>query len=218
MSATPPLSALLLCGGASRRFGREKGLAVFHGRPLAARLLLMLEQISDDVRISTNQPTAYRRFGKPLVADEIPGVGPLGGLHAGLAAARHDHLAVVAVDMPFASARLLRALAELAGSWDIVVPTHRPSTARGTEGDVLHEPLHAIYHRRCRPAVEAVIAEGEQKVARLYSRVGVRKVAQEEWEALTGLGTWVFENVNSPADLERLQKEGHETRDPRSGA
>ena len=196
-------SALLLYGGAGKRFGGEKGLARFRGERLVERLLRVLDRVSDDVMISTNAPELYREFGRRLVADLVPGAGPLAGLDAALHAAQHAWLAVVAGDMPFAAAELLEHLAALAEDgegYDAVVPL------RGNvRGGPAYEPLHALYHRRCLPAIEAALAAGRRRVIAFYPRVRVRAVAEEEWGAIAGAR--VFANVNTREELAQLEAE-----------
>ncbi|MFH1144015.1 MAG: molybdenum cofactor guanylyltransferase [Candidatus Eisenbacteria bacterium] len=226
---------MLLYGGAGRRFGGEKGLALFEGRPLVERLLAMLDSISDDVMISTNAPEAYRSCGHRLVPDLRPGWGPLAGIQSGLQAARYDWMAVVAGDMPFASAELLRLLAERAAACApdraavrpaeraetcaVIVPLH--TRARGREPDrptdapgagapgAAHpqpEPLHALYHRRCLTAIEAVLRAGGRRIVEIYPLVGVCEVAEGTWRA-AGINDRVFANINTPEDLRRLSSE-----------
>lgn len=209
-----PLSALLLCGGEARRFGCEKGLASFRGRPLAECILPALDSLSDDVRISTNCPDLYRPLGRPIVQDIHQGSGPLGGLHAGLTAARHDLLAVVACDMPFASPDLFLHLLEISEGYDVVVPIYRevrmppgakaPGKDRAPRGP-RYQALHALYRRSCLPAIESALAGGEKKMSLFYRRVKVREVPEKEWRPLPGVDPRVFENINTPEDLRRLE-------------
>jgi len=227
MSAARPLSALLLCGGQSRRFGREKGLMSFCGRPLVERLIVTLRRISDDVRISTNDPQRYAGFGCPTVADHYPGAGPLAGLQAGLTAARHDWLAVVACDMPFASDVLLAGLAHLAGEEDAIVPVLPPTA--GHPG-LRYEPLHALYRRpTCLPAAEALLRRGEGSLRRLFAELRVRTVSREELASILMRGGGeavhgaveasgapdaverLFANINTGEELARLEALAAET-------
>ena len=194
------LSALLLCGGRSRRFGGEKGLALFRGQPLAERALGILTRVSDDVWISTNLPKEYGHLGRGLIADLYPGCGPLAGLQAGLLTVRHELLAVIPCDMPFASARLLEHMHRLSDGYDVIVPAQDDVSP----GQVRYEPLHAIYRRSCLPAIEAALADGSRKVTSFYSEIRLRCVPRKDWEALDGLSPQVFSNVNTPEDLQTL--------------
>ncbi len=193
---TPKLSALLLAGGKARRFGTDKGLAPFRGRPLAAWALAVLAEVSDDVWVSTNHEQDYQRFGYPIVQDIHAGRGPLAGLHAALGVVHHELLAVTACDMPFTSPELFRYMARLAEGFDVIVPLR-------AEGD-FREPLHALYHRRCRPAIEAALERGESKVVGIFDTVKVCSVPEAEWRRLPALNPRVFDNINTREDLRQL--------------
>ena len=77
----------------------------------------------------------------PLLADEQPGRGPLGGIAAALGAMRSPRLVVLAVDLPRMTAEFLRGLLAEAKEGRGVVPRH------GTDG--FYEPLAAVYPAGC---------------------------------------------------------------------
>ncbi len=180
------LSALILCGGKSRRFGRDKAGVPFRGQPLIEHAYAVMDAVSDDVWLSTNTPEAYRDSGRPMVGDIFLDRGPLGGLHAGLGVVRHDLMAVIACDMPFASAELLRTLAEDIGPADVAVPRCRGFL----------EPLHAVYRRSCRGAIEEALRAGHRRIVAFYPGVSVREVPVEE--------PGPFRNINVVTDLEEM--------------
>lgn len=196
------LSALLLCGGRSRRFGEEKGCVLFRGQPLAERALGILDQISDDVWISTNHPEVFSHFGRGMVADLYPHCGPLAGLQAGLLTAQHELLAVIPCDMPFASARLLKHLHRLSDGFDVVVPVRVDEAS----GRTLYEPLHAIYRRSCLAAIEAALADHRRKVTSFYGQIRIRRVPPDEWQTIEKTDRPIFSNINTREDLEALEK------------
>ena len=139
MADAPVLTGLLLAGGGSRRMGRDKTAPDFliGGEPLAARVARALGEVCDEVLVASGDGKRMAWLGLPQVADALPDSGPLGGLVAGLEAATHPHVAVVAADMPFASPALLCLLASLVGGHDAAVPVSPDGT----------EPLHAVYAR-----------------------------------------------------------------------
>lgn len=196
------LTIVIQAGGESRRMGRDKALVPFLGRPLIARLAERLGPIADELLVTTNRPDAFGFLGLPLFPDPRPGRGALGGLHAALRAARHEAVAVVACDMPFASAALLRFQAGLLESEqaDVVLP-------RGADG---LEPLHAVYRRvTCLPLVEAALDSGQWKVIAWFDQARVRVLSAAEVAAHDPRGL-AFVNVNTPEELaqaERLARE-----------
>ncbi len=188
-------SAAILAGGRARRFeGRDKGALVIEGRAIFDRQLSELASITSDILLVGYRGTAPSTQVR-MVPDRTPGAGPLGGLDAALAAARHDQIAVLGCDMPYVPAALLRHLLTLAafGDADVVVP----QTERG------YHPLCAVYARSCAAAVRRRIAERRLRVIDLFTDVRVRVVAGEE---LTRFGDphRLLANVNTPGDYDAL--------------
>src|SRR5258706_4009174 len=109
------LTAAILAGGRSTRFGgRDKSALVVDGRTIFDRQVSELTQIADEILLVGGTIQPGPRPGVTPVADLIPGCGPLGGVHAALAAARGEPVIGLACDMPDVSAPFLAYLASLA--------------------------------------------------------------------------------------------------------
>ena len=99
-------SGAVLCGGQSRRFGRDKATYVFNGTPLAKISLLALREAgASEVFSIGGDVEALADMGFRAVPDEHPGEGPLGGIICALrqaalgqAALGHDALLGAALD------------------------------------------------------------------------------------------------------------------------
>lgn len=191
------LTVVVQAGGGSSRMGQDKGLMLFLGQRLVARVLERVEPVADEVLVTTNRPEDYGFLDVPLITDVIPGYGALGGLYTALMAATHPLVAVVACDMPFANPQLLRAErdAALESGADAVIP----QTEMGLE------PFHAVYRRdTCLPQVMAVIEEGKRRADSWLPQVKVRYFASQEI-LLHDLHHLAFINVNTPEELERVE-------------
>ncbi|NBF04660.1 molybdenum cofactor guanylyltransferase MobA [Pseudomonas sp. Fl5BN2] len=109
-----PCSILLLAGGRGARMGgRDKGLLPWQGQPLIAHVHAVVRPFTDDLIISCNRNAEqYRAYADQLVADDAQEdfPGPLAGVLAGLAAARHPWLLILACDAPKIDAALIQAL------------------------------------------------------------------------------------------------------------
>jgi molybdopterin-guanine dinucleotide biosynthesis protein A len=189
-------SAAILAGGHARRFGgRDKSALVVAGRTILERQVATLAALSDDVMIvaapGRRAPSAP---GARAVTDRVSGKGPLGGLDAALAAARHSELVLVACDMPFLRVDFLKYLVSLAPYADAVVPR----TERG------YHPLCAVYTRACAPAVERAVAAGRLRMIDMLNELVVRDVAADEIERF-GPRAGLLANVNSPSEFEELE-------------
>lgn len=115
--ALPPCSILLLAGGRGQRMGgRDKGLIEWQGQPLIQHLHRLTRPLTDDLILSCNRNLEqYAPYADQLVQDldtDFP--GPLAGIRAALAKARHDHLLVLPCDVPLIDETLLQALREKA--------------------------------------------------------------------------------------------------------
>lgn len=195
------LTVCIQAGGQSSRMGEDKALKTFLGRPLIQRVVDRLSPLADELIVTTNRPEAYTFLGAStgsaqgvrLIPDLKPGRGALGGLYTAVASASHPFVAVVACDMPFASAPLLETASRLMvqDEADVVIP----KSAHG------YEPLHAVYRRAaCLPAIEAAIEADQWKVIAWFPQVRVRFLTLEEIQQHDpdGLAFW---NVNTPEEF-----------------
>lgn len=196
-----PLSAAALAGGRSRRMGADKALMPLGdgGPPMLALVMERLRDVADDVTIVANDAERYARFGSPVVPDVHANIGPLGGIHAALSYAAHDHCLIVACDMPFLSAGLLHRMASEPRDFDVLVPVLPGESRQGRQGGVL-QTLHAIYSKRCLPHIASRIRDGHRQVIGFFDDVVVRTIEVEE------IKTWdpelrSFFNANTPETL-----------------
>lgn len=189
------ISSAILAGGQSQRMGFNKAFLEFGGRPIIERVIEQVSLVGKEIILVTNAPEEYAHLGYPMVADIFPGKGSLGGVHSGLKAARHQYTLIVACDMPFLNASLLRYMILLSPGYDVVVPR------LGKE----LEPLHALYSKACLPAMETLLQQDDLRIVSFYPQVRVRYVEQAEIEVLDPRHLSFF-NVNSPDDLQRARE------------
>jgi molybdopterin-guanine dinucleotide biosynthesis protein A len=190
------ISGIILAGGKSRRMGHDKAFLELGGRSLIEIVLERIRAVAAEIIVVTNTPQRYAHLAARLVSDIYPGVGTLGGIHAGLTAATCDRALVVGCDMPFLNPPLLAYQASLAAHYDVVVPRM----------DGLLEPLHAVYSRACLPLIEAKINAGQWQAFSFYPQVRVRHVERDEMAHFDPelLSLW---NVNTPEDWQRVVQE-----------
>jgi molybdenum cofactor guanylyltransferase len=114
------VTGCILAGGRSSRFGADKALVIWQGRPLLAHAIKRLLPQVDELIINTYSGAAeYLEYGYPLVPDRtLSFEGPLAGVLAGLEwAEKHgaSHLATAAVDTPLFPENLVAMLLQKAG-------------------------------------------------------------------------------------------------------
>lgn len=74
----------ILAGGQSSRFGSDKARAMGMEGPLIAGVAGIFRRFAGEVVVIADRPRKYVDLGLETVADRIPGMGPLGGLHGAL--------------------------------------------------------------------------------------------------------------------------------------
>jgi molybdopterin-guanine dinucleotide biosynthesis protein A len=187
MSTESDLAAAILAGGRARRFdGVNKGTLVIGRTAIIDRQLETLRQVAREIFVVGREDPEWTTRGLPVVPDEIPGAGPLGGIYTAIVRSPRDRTLVVACDMPFLSGALLHRLAAVQDA-DVVIPRH----AKG------YEPLCAIYSRACAEDIRDRLARGINEASRLPAGVRVTEFDIDE-------GTF-FVNVNTPHDYERAK-------------
>lgn len=191
-------AGILLAGGRSSRFGSNKALALFRGRPLISHAARLLADLFAETLLVTNSPADYDFLNWPMSADIFPGAGPLAGIHAALTKVAALRLFVVGCDMPLVQEPLVRLLCRADEEWDAVVPALKGGL----------EPLCALYHKRCLPAVEANLLSGNHKLHTLFDQIRSRKISEEELRCHDPQ-LLSFLNINRHRDLEAVSRLDH---------
>jgi molybdenum cofactor guanylyltransferase len=184
------MTGLLLAGGSSTRMGTDKAGLLVDGEPLARRAIRVLDSCCVTVVVASGDGRRLGWLGRPQVEDVEPSVGPLGGLTAGLEAAATPLVAVLAVDLPDASAAVLSRLAETWAGEACVVPE---------VGGRLHA-LHAVWASDAAPGLRHLLAQGRRSVRDAVERLGGRVAGPDVWSDLDATGGFT-RNVNTPEDL-----------------
>jgi molybdenum cofactor guanylyltransferase len=192
-SARRSLTGVILCGGKSSRYGKNKAFVRFEGIPLIERVATVMDAVFERLLLVTNTPEEYAYLGIDMVGDLIRGIGPLGGIYTGLKTITGDGGFFVACDMPYLCEPLVRRMAELLEGYDAVVP----------KVDWMVEPLHALYGKGSIAVIEEIIHSGRYQIVEILSRIRTRYV---EEAILRGFDPELrfFVNVNRPEDLSRI--------------
>jgi molybdopterin-guanine dinucleotide biosynthesis protein A len=175
MIGLEPLSAAILAGGKSRRMGRDKALLEIGGRPLLEIVADRLAPLVADLIVVASDRPDYDRFGLPVYPDRYSEAGSLGGIFTALDAARFEHCLVVACDMPLINPDLVAFMAAQPRDYDVLVPA-LPAERSDQGGDETLETLHAIYSKRCLPAIRSRLDAGRYKIVGFFDDVRVRRL------------------------------------------
>lgn len=190
----PSVSVVVLAGGRSARFGRDKLAEPIDGRPLLQHAIETVRPLAAEVLVvvapgaSPNVPGWIR-----LVHDTTPFEGPLAGLLAGLRAAREAIALVVAGDMPEPVPAVLERLNAALDDDDVDVAV--------LEQAGRPRPLPMAV--RCSPAeaaAERLLDAGVRRLRAILETPRLTVLPEATWRVLDPLGR-TMRDVDTPADL-----------------
>jgi molybdenum cofactor guanylyltransferase len=190
--------AIILCGGASTRMGRDKAWLPFGpGEVMLERVARLLGEAVPGDRIVCVAAAEQKLPRLPervrVVRDRIPDRGPLAGLATGLAAFEAgDALFVAGCDVPLLVPAFAARMFDLLGEHEIAV---------AQDGGRCH-PLCAVYRARVLLVAESLLAAGERSLVSLVERCDTLRVPVEELRRADP-NLWSLENCNTPEDYER---------------
>jgi len=187
------ITGIVLAGGKSSRMGTEKGLVIFKGKPLIEYSLDVLKNSCDEIIISSNSES-YDAFGFPVLKDEFPDSGPMGGIYTCLKASKNEINIVVSCDMPLVDAKFLDKLLTFSDDFAAVVPWHEKE---------FFEPLCAVYNKNLLAVFKDFIDKMNFRIPDLLKTVNTKflKTGKEN-----GIDPLIFYNINTLMQLEELSR------------
>jgi len=183
------LTALLLAGGQSRRFGYDKARVPLNNQTLLQHVYNVVQAVTPHVLLSIRADgDPYFDLLPPTIprlTDPLPQVGPLAGLVAGLRAATTPWLLAVACDLPGLTPEALSCLLKARTAQNDAVVPITPNGQR--------HPLCALYYvPTVRPLAEVHLATGRLALQALLERLRLIMVP---------FASQLLHNINTPNDL-----------------
>ena len=188
--AVGAVTGVILAGGKSSRMGQNKALMSLGGRRLIDRVVDVMRQVCPELLMVTNNPEGYADLGLPMRRDVFPDKGSLGGIYSAIYHASASHCLVVACDMPFLHAAVLRYLVAQSADYDVVIPE--------VHGEM--QPLHAIYSQACLPPIARRLEANRLKIIGFLPDVRVRRVTADEIQPFDP-ELRAFHNLNTPEEF-----------------
>lgn len=188
-SSSDAVAGLIVAGGASRRFGRDKARHPVAGTPMITRVHDALAAVAAPIVVSIGPTDASYADVLPAdvehVRDRHADAGPLAGLEAGFRAVSSAWVLVAACDMPHVTPDGFRTLLQArSAAADALV---------GRSDDGRWHPLFACYRRApTQQAVQRCLSGGDHALHALLDRLAVHPVA---------IPSRTVHNVNRPQDL-----------------
>ena len=187
------MTGIILAGGKNTRMGRNKALLEVGGMRLIDRTVGLFRSVFKEVILVAADPLAYLDLQTLIVTDILPERGALGGLYTGLFYAAGEYAFIGACDMPFMNRAFLEYMVSKAPGYDIVVPAPPDGL----------QPLHAVYSRRCLPAIRSLLDRNRMQIKELYPGQQLLEIPPEVLRAYDPEGR-MFMNLNTPEDLLKL--------------
>ncbi|MDQ6956443.1 MAG: molybdenum cofactor guanylyltransferase [Mariprofundaceae bacterium] len=181
-------TAIILAGGESKRMGQDKASVILAGKSLLARAVDNLQPLFERTIISVREP--IKGIALPQLCDVGEERGPMMGICQALNEVETNWVFVMAVDMPFVSADLVKGLANKRGTHQMVVPMI----------DDHVQPLFAYYTKGCLPVMQQQINDGQRSLRRLIERVDSLIVQKDELAGFD-VNLLSFLDLDSPKDI-----------------
>ncbi len=202
----PVVSAFVLCGGASSRMGKPKGLLKFGDQPLILRIASLLEPLVSAVT-AVGSPERYVDLGLHVIDDAKIGIpdesgktaGPLCGIASALISTRTEWNLILACDLPYLSAEWLDWLLgrAMANSSRYKSSCRAPQEALNRWRRSIVGSAPSRFLRRC-------TAEST-KSAMHWNNAGSNSLPNATGEHLDPAGRVLY-NMNAPEDYEEARR------------
>jgi molybdopterin-guanine dinucleotide biosynthesis protein A len=185
------MTGIILIGGKSKRFGKDKVLASLGIKPLIEHVADLIDPLFEEIILVGHQRNGLEKYR--VVEDIKPGCGPLGGIFTALSTAKSDSCFVFAADMPRLNRNFISYMISEADDHDIVIPVW----SKG------REPLHAIYHKRIIPVVSSLFEQSDFKIFSLIKKVDTCIIPEDIIRRFADPAE-IFSNINTLGDLDRV--------------
>jgi molybdopterin-guanine dinucleotide biosynthesis protein A len=196
------VTGVVLAGGRSRRFGRDKLVEEVGGRPLLHRAILPLIAVCDRVVVvlGADAPEPAMPAGVDVIVtrDAMLDEGPLRGLQAGLEVTDTRWTVVVGGDMPDLQPAVLGEM--LRGARE----TGAVAVALSDGGRTRPLPV-AVATDRAKEAVATLLDGGRRSLRELLGAVTTVVVDEPSWTALDPEHRTLID-IDEPADVERAPR------------
>jgi len=159
-----PISAFILIGGKSERFGSEKWRANINGKSVLDRIWDGCMYFEERIVIGKEKP---KDFKKPFICDQLEIQAPINGLYTAIQHAEDDWIQLVSCDLPLIDTDVFQILWNTkTQESDAVIPLTNNR----------HQVTCALYHRRILNYLESAIYENDFSLLSLIKNLKITKV------------------------------------------
>lgn len=196
------ITGIILSGGKSSRMGENKSLMKLGEATVIEHVKKLMQSLFSKVILITNEQAEYKFLNLDMFEDIYFRMGPLAGIHSGLAHSTTNKNFIISCDLPMMTGQMISYLADY--------KTAKPVTVAKADGYV--QQLCGIYDKACLPTAEEILSEqkysedrsAEQKkrgcnVLNLIDRTGAEII---DAESLPFFNKDLYFNMNRRSDFE----------------
>jgi molybdopterin-guanine dinucleotide biosynthesis protein A len=195
--STRRVSAVILAGGRSSRFGRDKLAEPLDGRPMLDHVIEAVRLLATEILVVA-APDSNPRLpqGATLVHDPVAFEGPLAGVLVGLGAARESIVLVVGGDMPALVGAVIESMLQALDALE------KPETeAVVLEHDGRGRPLPLVLRREpALAAAQGLFTAGERRLRALPGALATATIPEPAWRTLDR-GGHTLRDIDTEEDL-----------------
>jgi len=176
---------VLLAGGKSERFGKDKRFHTYEGKSFIDRCIETISEVFDEFYISAEKGFNYKDYN--VIHDIENYKGPLYAIYSVMKSLKRDAYVFTVVDMPFISSKTLREILDLLLNYEVVCMKvgGRMSFPVGLNFKVLTD-------------IERFISSGNYSIMKFLISQDCRFLHKEP--------SIEFVNINRPEDLQNLNQ------------
>jgi len=185
----PSVSAAILVGGKSRRFGTDKALLRIGDKWMVDALTDELKKLFGNVLLISDQSDKFDFFQDPVIKDVVPDKGPLGGLYTALLNTSSEYIFLCACDLLLLNKDIISYMFQRLNRQDALIPIH----------DRKIEPTAAFYSRNCLSYAAKSLESGSLNIRSFFDQIEVEFINFKDVFSDEVIEDCFF-NINTKAD------------------
>lgn len=197
------ITGIILAGGKSKRMGLNKSFLKVGEVTMIERTTELMKSLFDRVILITNTPDEYKFLGIEMFEDIYKNVGPLAGIHSGLAHSITDKNFIISCDIPFVNKGVIEFIINYKTNKSITI----------TKADGFVQQLCGLYSKQDLQEIVELIEDDKLeinnsqkcgcKVLQLVQKLDAEIIdIANEYD---GYEEGMFLNMNKPEDFELVR-------------
>lgn len=197
------ITGIILAGGKSKRMGLNKSFLKVGEVTMIERTTELMKSLFERVILITNTPDEYKFLGIEMFEDIYKNVGPLAGIHSGLAHSITDKNFIISCDIPFVNKGVIEFIINYKTNKSITI----------TKADGFVQQLCGLYSKQDLQEIVELIKDDKLeinnsqkcgcKVLQLVQKLDAEIIdIANEYD---GYEEGMFLNMNKPEDFELVR-------------